>query len=205
MTFEIQVEDLHRAYRNWAGEPFSISTFRRENLPPTRLAALDLLCYRSTDEDRLRPENEFTFFATAGLSLQEAHRPLERFELIWRIAGRRSCDEIQALAEALATLAALPMYGPVVFAPGAIIRNVSLPVFDRMDSLLVTHWGVHTPEYLPGLRPPVLLLGIKALFGSEAMIVEHIDHREACRRFILEGVDCDDPARSCASLRGEDD
>ena len=204
-SFELQLEDLHRAYREWAGEPFSTSTFRRENRPPAVPAALDVLCYRSTDEDRLRPENEFTFFATAGLSLQDAHGLSGRIELTWRLAGRRSWEEIEALAEALAELAVLPMYGPVLFVPGAVVRNLSLPVFRDMDSLLITHWGVHSPEYLPGVQPPVGLLSIKPLFGSEAAMVESMGVSEACRRFLLEGIDWDDPARACATLQRERD
>jgi hypothetical protein len=202
MCFELQIEDLHRAYREWAGEPFSISTFRRENRPSTSLPALDVLCYQSTDADHLQPDSEFTFLATAGASLHEMPGPFPRVELLWRLAGRRSCEEIQALAGALATIAVLPLYGSVIFAPGAVIRNVELPVFDRMDSLVITHWSVHNPECLPGLQPPVLLLNIRALFDSEGQIVERIGEREACSRFLLEGVDWDDPDRACASLEG---
>jgi hypothetical protein len=199
-SLELQVDDLHQAYRQWAGEPVFVSTFRRENRLPVSFEALDVLCYRSGDEDRLRAEDEFTFLVTAGLSLQETDDPIGRVELVWRLQGRRTWQEIQALAEALAAIAVLPQYGPVRFAPGAVIRNISLPIFDRMDSLLITHWGVHSPEYLPGLQPPVLLLSIKALFGSEAAIVEQIGPEEACRRFLLEELDWDAPDRKCAGL-----
>lgn len=202
MSFELQAEDLRHAYLQWAGEPFSVSTFRREDAAPSPLDALDVLCYQSTDEDHLRPENEFTFLATAGLSLQDTGGPFPRVELIWRVAGRRSWEEIQVLAEALAAVAVLPLYGQAAFTPGAIVREVSLPVFDRMNSLLVTNWGVHEPEYLPSLQPRVALLAIKALFGSECQTVEQIGDREACRRFLAEGVDWDDPARPCAKLSG---
>lgn len=201
MSLERQIEDLHRAYREWAGEPFSISTFRRENLPSAAIGALDVLCYQSTDEDRLRPADEFTFFATAGLSLHHMDSPSSRIELLWRLTGRRSWEEIQVLAQALASVAVLPWYEPVAFAPDTVIRNVSLPVFDRTDSLLVTHWGVHDPEYLPGVLPPVALLCLKPLFGSEAAIVQRIGAREACRRFLDEGINWDDPARACATLQ----
>src|SRR5438876_5169804 len=105
MSLEVQLEELHRAYRQWAGEPFSISTFRRENDPSAAFAALDVLCYQSTGEDHLRPENEFTFLATVGLSLQELPGPLPRAELTWRVTGRRAWEEIQALSQALATIA----------------------------------------------------------------------------------------------------
>ncbi len=200
MSPESQTEELRQAYREWAGEPFSVSTFRREDLAPTPFQALDVLCYRSTDEDRLRPENEFTFLATAGLSLQDMPGPCGRIELIWRIAGCRSWDEIQALAEALAGIAVLPLYGPVIFAPGAIVRNISLPVFEGMHNLLVTHWGTAGPEYLEGIQPPVLLLSIKPLFDSEVRAAERIGDQETCRRFQIEGVDWDQPARRCAKL-----
>jgi hypothetical protein len=195
MNSEPLIDLLHFAYRKWAGEPFSVSTFRRENTSPTALPILDVLCYRSSDRDELRPENEFTFLATAGLSMLSFPPPWERIELIWRIAGRRSWGEIQALAEGLATIAALPMYGPVVFTPGAIIRNISLPLFDRMDSLLITHWGMRSPEYLPGFQQPLLLLAIKALFGSEAAMAASVGGQEVCNRFLAEGLDCDDPCR----------
>jgi len=199
-SVELQVGDLHQAYREWAGEPVFISTFRRESFPPVSFEALDVLCYRSGDEDRLRAESEFTFLATVGLSLQELDGPFDQVELVWRLQGRQTWEAIQALAKALATIAVLPQYGPVRFEPGAVIRNISLPVFDRMNNLLITHWGVHSPEYLPGLQPPVMLLSIKALFSSEAAIVEQIGPEEASRRFLLEGVHWDDPDRKCAGL-----
>jgi hypothetical protein len=121
-------------------------------------------------------------------------------ELIRRVTGRRCWEEIQALAEALAAIAVLPLYGQAIFTPDAIVREVALPVFDRMDSLLVTNWGVYGAEYLPCVQPPVSLLAIKALFGSECEMVQQIGAEEACRRFLAEGIDWDDPARPCAKL-----
>jgi hypothetical protein len=195
-SLELLVDDLHQACRQWAGEPVFVFTFRRENRSPVSFEALDVLCYRSDDDDHLRAEDEFTFLVTAGISLQEMADLVGRVELVWRLQGRRTSEEIQALAEALAVIAVLPQYGPVRFAPGAVIRNLSLPIFDRMDSLLITHWGVHSPEYLPG----ILLLSIKALFGNEATIAEQIGPEEACRRFLFEGVDWDAPDRRSAGL-----
>ena len=203
MSAELQLDALHRAYREWAGEPFSVSTFRNQTGPIDAFHALDVLCYRTADEDRLDPGSAFTFFATAGLSVQGSQDDEERVELIWRVTGRRSWPEIQALAQALATIAALPLYGSAIFVPGAIIRNISLPVFDRMDSLIVTHWGVHSPEYLPRIDPPVLLLEIKALFPNEALLAECVGEREICQRLLLESLDWNDPTRPAAGFGGQ--
>jgi hypothetical protein len=190
------LEGLHRAYRHWAGEPFSVSTFRSEH--DSTLTTLDVICYRSSNEDNLRPENEFTFLATVGLGLHNiGDNP--RAELIWRVSGRRSWTEIKALSECLARIAVLPLYRPnVSFTPGSVIYGLSFPVFEGKDCLLVIHWGAQRPEYLPGVKPSVLLLWIKPLYNSETSIVRRVGSCGSLTLFRKEGIDLDDPRRSPA-------
>ena len=196
MTTTPQFADVHNAFRKWAGEPYSVSTFRHDSQSVGDFNSLDVLCYRSESEDSLRPEDEFTFLATVGMSCQRVQILPFQSELVWRITGRRSWEEIQALSEALATVAVLPLYRErVLFVPGKVVRDVTLPVFEKMNSLLVTHWGIHGPEYLPMAGKAVLLLWLKPLYDAEALLAERIGESELSRRFRCEGIDWDNPNR----------
>jgi Suppressor of fused protein (SUFU) len=198
-----EFEILHKAIRRWAGEPFSVSTFRREQDASSTFTALDVVCHRSEHQEKLRTQDEFTFLTTAGVSVCGQPSNFSRVELVWRIAGRRSWEEIQLLSQSLATIAALPVYRPsLIFAPGVVIQGLSLPIFTRMDSLFITHWGISAPEYLPGLRPPVLLLWIKPLYGSETSVVEQLGDQKAALLFRQRLLDLDNPLRF--SLEGEE-
>lgn len=198
----LTLEDLHAAYRHWAGEPMLVSDFRHTPAPPTGVpAALDVLCFQASAEDKLASEDEYTILATVGISTHATDASTGRLELVWEISRRLSMREARAAAEALAEVAVLPFYRQVRFVPGVVVRGVQLPLFERMTCLLITNWGVYGDEQLPGLEPPVKLLWVKALFESEADIAEQIGEFETNRQLHEQGIDWDDPARAMADLR----
>ena len=191
------IADLHKSYRKWAGEPFSISTFRRDRGDVGKFNSLDILCYRSEDADHLRSENEFTFLATAGLSCLATRAFEPPCELIWRIAGRRMWEEIQKLSETLAKIAVFPFYGKgMSFIPGTVLQNLHFPVFEQMHSLLIAHLGIRGEEHLPATHPPVSLYWIKPLYDAEVNLLQELGHQEFCATFGLQGIDWDNPERS---------
>jgi len=196
----ITLTALHTAYETWLEVPVAISEFRHiasdDNLP----TELDVLFFQPREEDVIE-DSFFTYLVTAGMSTRTLEGPDRQIELGLQVVGRYEWDALHVLAIRLSELALAPYYQDALYAPNQIVRDVSLPLFDGMDCMLITDWSISPPpDYLPGLTLPVRLLRIQPLFTHEADIVDTIDAREAYRRFRAEGIDWNAPHRPPALL-----
>jgi len=197
---EIALTALHAAYETWLEVPVAISEFRHiasdDNLP----TELDVLFFQPREED-VTEDSFFTYLVTAGMSTRTLEGPDRQIELGLQVVGHYGWDALHVLAIRLSELALAPFYQDAFYAPNQIVRDVSLPLFDGMDCMLITDWSISPPpDYLPGLTLPVRLLRIQPLFTHEADIVDTIDAREAYRRFRAEGIDWNAPHRPPARL-----
>ncbi|WP_228062085.1 SMI1/KNR4 family protein [Coleofasciculus sp. LEGE 07081] len=168
-----------------------------EKIPPQ----LDILFFQPAAEDNLSEDEYFTYIATAGMSTRIMQEPCKHVELILCVQERQPQAALELLGRRLAELAVLPFREGTSFTPNLLLYDVSLPLFERMDCALITNWGVYSPEWLPGIQPPVQLLSVKPVYKSEADIIEGIGDIEVCRRFRNEGINWDNPKRSPANLQ----
>lgn len=170
---------------------------RDRNLPET----LEILFFATPEEDRLPPDEQYLYVATAGLSLAPPGDAEERAELLLDVRGRYDESEREEIGRDLAELAAELYAGGIAAGPNRVISGVRIAPFREMESVLLTDVGVEEPDWLPGLDPPVRLVGVVPVHEQEADVIERIGDREASRRFLDEGVEWDDPARGPAALR----
>jgi hypothetical protein len=161
---------------------------------------LNILFFQPEPEDNLSEEEYFTFIATAGMSTPMMNGPCKHVELIISVQGLQPPEALETLGRRMAELAVIPFREDTYFAPNLLLSGVSLPLFERMNCVLITNWGVNSPEWLPGIQPPVQLLSVKPVYESEAEIIKVIGDIEACSRFINDGVNWDDPKRDPAYL-----
>jgi cell wall assembly regulator SMI1 len=197
----ITLLDLRTAFEEWAGKPVDILELRpdvsNEQLPEE----IDILFFQPAEEDNLPEEEFFTYIATAGMSTRAMRGPYKYNELILRVQLRQTSQALRALGRGLAELAIAPLREGSYFTPNLIVCGLALPLFERMSCALITNVGVYSSEWLPHVRPRVQLLCVKPIYDSEAKIIEELGHVEACRRFIHEGVNWDDPQRPPANLK----
>lgn len=198
----ITLHELHTAFIGWAGEPVDILELRRDEENEQVPTEIDILFFQPKEEDNLSEDEFFTIIATAGMSTRIMRGPCKRVELIIRIQGRQNLKNLQALGRGLGELAVEPFRIGGFFAPNLILCNVTLPLFEGMNCVLITNVGIHSPEWLPTIKPPVQLLWVKPIYESEADIIEGIGDIEASRRFTIEGINWDDPKRAPAHLTG---
>lgn len=191
---------LHTAYERWAGIPAAILELQRDELKEQVPTELDILFFQPAEEDNLSEDEYFTYIATAGMSTRIMQGPCKHVELILCVQERQPQEALELLGRRLAELAVLPFREGTYFTPNLLLYDVSLPLFERMNCVLITNWGVYSPEWLPGIQPPVQLLSVKPVYKSEADIIERIGDIEACRRFRNEGINWDNPKRNPASL-----
>jgi hypothetical protein len=197
----ITLEDIRMAYERWAGSPSAVIELRRNEQNERVPTELDILFFQPTVEDHLSEEDYFTYIATVGMSTRVMQAPCLYAELIISVQKKQSPKAIEMLARRLAELAVLPFRASSYFAPNFLFYDISLPLFDRMNCVLITDWGVSSPEYLPGIQPPVRLLSVKPVYESEAKVIAVIGAIEACRRFRYEEINWDDPQRDPADLK----
>lgn len=193
--------DLHAAYERWAGTPAAILELWRDELNEQIPTELNILFFQPAQEDNLSEEEYFTYIATAGISTRVMKGPCKHVELILCVQELQPPKTLEVLGRRLADLAVIPFREDTYFAPNLLLSGVSLPLFERMNCVMITNWGVYSPEWLPGIQPPVQLLSMKPVYESEAEIIKVIGDIEACRRFTNEGVNWDDPKRDPAYLQ----
>lgn len=196
----ITLSDLHVAYEKWAGQPVWTLELRKNEINEQIPTEMNILFFQPAREDNLSDEEYFTYIATAGMSTRTMKGLCKHIELIICVAGRQHSEDLRALGRRLAELAVIPFREESYFAPNLIVCNVSLPLFQKMNCVLVTNWGTHSPEYLPGIVPPVQVLCVRPIYESEANVIDKIGDIEAIRRFMSEGVNLDDPKRPPACL-----
>lgn len=197
----IALSDLHAAYEQWIGTPNAILELRRQESNEQIPSEMDILFFQPAAEDNLSDEEYFTYIATAGMSTRVMQGPCKHVELILCVNRRHSSEELHALGRALSELAVIPFCEGTYFAPNLLVCDVLLPLFENMNCVLITNWGTYLPEWLPGIKPPVQLLCVRAIYESEADIIEKIGDIEAIRRFTNESIKLDDPKRLPAYLR----
>jgi cell wall assembly regulator SMI1 len=189
---------IRKAYDAWLDPPDHVLSLRRPESDPAVPSEMDVLFFLPVPEDRLPDDQELTTIATAGMSTREMQGPSRLVELVLWVRGRWRIDELEPTGRRLAELAVAPYREGAMFAPNLVLRGISLPLFARMSCALLTDHGIYSPEYLPGLRPPVRLLQLHPLFEEEADIVEQIGDLEANRRFLRERIVHGDPRRAPA-------
>ena len=190
----------HEAYEEWVGKPLDIMTLARTRAIDGVPREMHLLFFGPALEDALPGDERFTLIATAGMSACPMRGSVERIELVLRIQGTYSEGPHRAIAQSLAEFAVLPYRLGTYLTSNLVFRGVGQPLFEGMDCVLVTNVGVHTPVWLPRIRPPVRLLWIKPIYASEADVIEQIGDMETARRFARLGVNWDDPHREPAML-----
>lgn len=197
---KITLLDLHAAYQQWAGTPIASLELRHAEVSDNIPTAMDILFFQPPPEDKVSSKEFFTYITTAGMSTRIMQGPCQYVELILRVQGRHDLEKLKTTGRGLGELAIVPFREGTYFAPNLIVSNISLPLFEHMDSVLITNWGIQTPEYLPGLKMPVQLLSIHPIYASEADIIEAIGDVEASRRYAIQGINWDDPERPPAHL-----
>lgn len=191
---------LCRAYEQWLGRPVSVVSLRRPEEHDDVPAELDILFFQPENQDELLEEDRFTYIATAGLSTRHMPESGALVELVMRIDGPYALAALEDLARALAEIGVLPFRDGIDLAPNMLVHGTTLPLFEAMTSLVVTHWGVSSPQWLPGLEPPVLVLSLQPVYGSEAEMIETLGVEEAGRRFVAEEINWHNPRRDRADL-----
>ena len=140
-----------------------------------------------------------TEIVTAGVSNVPVSGPIERFELALTVRGEYPADQIRALARAVAELAVLPHRQGTYHAPGNVVRNATLPVYEAMTAIMITDHGVNAPEWLQR-GPDIRLLSMMPLYDSEADPARSLGPTLTVRRILAAGLRDDDPTRAAIAL-----
>ncbi|MDQ2807415.1 MAG: SMI1/KNR4 family protein [Chloroflexota bacterium] len=191
---------LHTAYEQWSGPPVDLIHLQKNEIDADVPMELDVLFFQPSEEDNLSEEEYFTFVATAGMSMRTVQEGQELYELICCVNGPQQPAELHLLAHRLAELAVLPFRNSTALVVPMILRGFTLPLFDKMTSLLLTDWGVGGPEWLPHRPERIRLVAVIPLYEAEADIVEVIGDVEAGQRFYHEGIRWNTPTRPAAQL-----
>jgi hypothetical protein len=131
---------------------------------------LDILYYFSEDQ-----EESPTWTATAGLASCITSSICERAELVLSIPATQSHSDYDNLCEGLANLVGSCLSRGLYFAPNQVIRNISIPLFERMNFVFVRDWwGYEFPEWLPNIEPGVRILKIVLIYKTEAEQLDNI-------------------------------
>jgi cell wall assembly regulator SMI1 len=185
---------IYAAFDELVGPPAKTLKFKKDQSDSSCSDELDILLVYET-EDVYEQENveyadfEFVVITTAGMSIYALSGPHPYIELGLGIEGEFLPEEVDALGQKIAELATMPFREKIHFAPGIILRGVSLPMFDGMNCVLITDWYTHTPEWLRGLPNPPLLLRLHPVYESEADLIERIGVFEAHKLFQKQNLD----------------
>ena len=197
---ELILKDINIAWNQWMGKPAFRLELRRQWAGVGFPTEMDILFFQPKPSDGLRGDEFFTIIATAGMGLFAIEKPYPRVELALTIKGEWPRPKLEALGRKLAEMAVVPFRFDLPAQPNVILSSVELPLFESMNHLLYTHWGVYAPHWLPGLTPAVLVLGVVPLFDAEVDLVQNIGDKETFRRFTHENIETDDPKRAVAPL-----
>jgi suppressor of fused protein SUFU len=148
------------------GEPWRSLNLRSPRESSTVPTELELLYFHSTDCAPSWQHREFTVVATEGLSCSDRQNP-NAAELCVRIDGECSWETLECIGRALAELAVIPFREGHRFEALSVLEGVRFPGFGEMQHALIAHWNLTTPACLPGVSPPVFLLLVIPILGSE--------------------------------------
>ncbi|HAZ48357.1 MAG TPA: hypothetical protein DDW76_26355 [Cyanobacteria bacterium UBA11369] len=180
----MNLQQLRAVFEEWNGEPHYVLTFARpdEQAIPDRLEIL----YYFGEEVEEYP----TAIATIGLASYSPISPGDRAELMLYVAIGQSQQDYERLGKGLANLVWSCLARGSYFTANQVLRDISIPLFERMNSLFVMDWGYKVPEWLPGIEPDVRVLEVVPIYDSEAEQLENIEETfraEICKQAIPKG------------------
>lgn len=116
-------------------------------------------------DDDLVPRS--STLATAGMSAVPLEGTVERAELLLRVEGEHTVEQLEPLARALGGLATATVQRRLSLAGEVVVTDAALPgLGDRGAGVVLTAWsGDH--RYLPGVSPQVNLIEVWPLTASE--------------------------------------
>ena len=180
----MNLQQLRAVFEEWYGEPHYVLTFARpdEQAIPDRLEIL----YYFGEEVEEYP----TAIATIGLASYSPIMTSDRAELMLYVAIGQSQQDYERLGKGLANLVWRCLGLGSYFIPNQVLQDISIPLFERMNSLFVMDWGYKVPEWLPGIEPDVRVLEVVPIYDSEAEQLENIEETfraEICKQAIAKG------------------
>ncbi len=172
----MDLQQLHQAYQQWWGKPdyvLSIVAPNQGDIPkqfdPKRL---DIVYYFSEDI----AEEFVTNIATVGMATYQMNSPSSRAELMLDIDIGISRSNYKKLGRGLANLVWNCLSRGLSFVPNEAIRDISLPLFEKMNSLFVMDlWGYQGPQWLPNIETDVTVLRVVPIYESEVEQIEQIE------------------------------
>ncbi|MBD2336007.1 SMI1/KNR4 family protein [Calothrix sp. FACHB-156] len=175
----MNLEQIYVAYLQEYGEPdYLLSVFAdNQQMTPNRLD----IAYRFPIEEE---EKYATSIMTLGLATVRMTGAVKTAELVMDILGKYSHADYDNVGKALANLVWNHLQLGLNFAPNLIIREISIPFFEKMSCLFVMDWGHSEPEWLEGVEPSVRLLEIVPIYTSEANTLERINPNLRTRVFV---------------------
>ena len=166
----MDLQQLRAAYQEWLGEPnyvLAVAAPDEQTIPNK----LDILYYFSEDG-----EKDPTWIATAGLAMSNMRASREPAELVLHIPASQSHSDYDNLGKGLANLVWSCLSLGFYFGPNEVIRNISIPLFERMNCVFVMDWwGYEFPEWLPNIEPGVRRLRIVTIYENEAEQLDNIE------------------------------
>jgi cell wall assembly regulator SMI1 len=173
------LSDISAAFLEVVGTTAKTLKFQKERPDSPEPDELDILLVYETEDVYERENVEFADFefaavTTSGMSTRALPGPHPYIELGLSVHGEFAIEEVEALGQKIAELAMMAFREEIHFAPGVLLRDVSLPMFDGMNCVLIADWYIHTPEWLRDLPNPPLLLTLLPLYESEVDIIEQI-------------------------------
>lgn len=166
----MNIQQLRAAFEEWYGEPHYVLTVAvpDEQAIPDRLE----IWYYFGEE----VEEYSTDLATMGLASYSPISPGDRAELILYIPIGQSQQDYERLGKGLANLVRSCLAKGSYFIPNQVMREISIPLFERMNCLFVMDWwGYEFPEWLPNIEPGVRILKILLIYESEAEQLDNIE------------------------------
>ena len=180
----MNLQQFRAVFEEWYGEPHYVLTFARpdEQAIPDRLEIL----YYFGEEVEEYP----TAIATIGLASYSPIMTSDRAELMLYVAIGQSQQDYERLGKGLANLVWRCLGLGSYFIPNQVLQDISIPLFERMNSLFVMDWGYKVPEWLPGIEPDVRVLEVVPIYDSEADQLENLEETfrtEICKQAIPKG------------------
>jgi Suppressor of fused protein (SUFU) len=184
----MSLQDIYDSYTAWQGAPAHILKFEDDPQPALPIHSL---LYLPIEKEEVFESSLYT----AGMSAHVMSEECPHAELNLDVLGRHPMDDYERLGQGLINIIRARFQQGLDFIPNSVIRNISLPLFEKMNSLLITDWAKGVQEYLPDLEPPVRLLRVLPLFDSEAAKVEAIGDLNTITAFVKSGINWADPSR----------
>ena len=165
----MNIQQLRVAFEEWYGEPHSVLAVAATD----RQAICDRLeiLYYFGEEVEEYP----TAIATIGLAIYNPISTSDRAELIFYIAIGQSQQDYERVGKGLANLVWSCLAQGSYFIPNQVMREISIPLFERMNYLFVMDWGYTFPEWLPEIEPEVRLLEVVPIYEIEAEQLDNIE------------------------------